>query len=31
MRDMLQTAFVIPDSSRALARSALARDPAVVN
>ena len=30
MRDMLQTAFVIPDSWRALARSAIARDPAVM-
>ena len=30
MRDMLQTAFVIPDSWRALARSAIARDPAVI-
>jgi L-fuculose-phosphate aldolase len=31
MRDMLQTAFVIPDSWRALARSTLAHDPDVVN
>jgi hypothetical protein len=31
MRDMLQMAFMIPGSWRALARSAPARDPAAVN